>query len=138
MTSPVAGRFHRRLTLESVSATDLRFFESTLDAVAPGLPEDRELRLSWEQLRDYGCFPAGKAARERATQATEFGDLPGWHYTIGSEAFRMEAFFADAYPGLPMSLIRHEGDARVFTSRQLLRSDAPSRMAPEQSDAPAP
>jgi hypothetical protein len=123
MHSAVAGEFHRRLTVESISDSGVVLLEETLEPELQSEVPASRTPLRWEELRDIACFPSPAAGRERTTRDTAFGSLPGWEYVASSEQVTVTLFFADDLPGLPVQSERQENALIILRAQQIQRSD---------------
>ncbi len=79
--------------------------------------------VQWQELSDHALFPRALTERRRETQPTALGELEGWVFRLtASDGSTSEFFFADRYPGPPVSFIRWQDGKQIFKSEQVSRS----------------
>ncbi len=77
----------------------------------------------WEQLRDHALFPRAVTERRREARSTVLGELDGWVFRVtGENGAISEFFFADRYPGPPVSFSRWLDGKQIFNAEQVGRS----------------
>jgi hypothetical protein len=113
-TTDAGGESLRRLTVVAASAEGCTIRSEALSAQGSTTGEPRELRSSWEELRDHARFAASKATRERAECRSPLGALPGWRYaTTNANGDALAMCFADATPGPPVEYEVHREGKRI-------------------------
>ncbi|MEM7585520.1 MAG: hypothetical protein AAF560_19170 [Acidobacteriota bacterium] len=125
VTTP-EGTKSSRMEVVSWSEAQVEMREVPLSEVdgemKPGEPGPTQT-ATWEQLRDHASFPQASAERQRETRKTELGELEGWVYRVkGPDGSTSEFFFADRYPGPPVSYGRAMEGKRMFRVEQFARS----------------
>ena len=93
--------------------------QAVVDGALTGKPT--EYTVTWVQLRDHATFPASAATRERVRRETTLGAHDGWLYVLEAEGKRSEFFFADAFPGPPISFRQFQGDTLLMDVEHVAR-----------------
>jgi hypothetical protein len=106
----------------------VRLALARFDHAGVEIGDRRELDASWDELRDHARFAAAMARRERAHRDTALGALEGWLYRVTDGVESRELFFADAYPGPPVTFVKMRA-GRVVERVEIVRVDPPGRDA---------
>ena len=106
-----------RTRVESWSRDAIETSEQEVDDSGVAVGEKTLSSSTWESLRDHARFPAANTTRIRTERETALGSLEGWLYTVnGSDGSISEFFFADRYPGPPVSFSKTTDGTLVFSA----------------------